>query len=178
MAKAKIRTAETKDREELVEMRLQMQHHMEASNPRVWHVTIEGRQGFYTEVDEMLADQDGEIIVAEADEGLVGYTYGRVAHRANYTPGGVGFINGIYVQEHLRRRGIGTRLIQELCRFFKTHSVEEANLRYVLGNREAEGFWRSLGFKPVLQTANTPLEALERRLKRRPKQSKPYKQMF
>ena len=40
------------------------------------------------------------------------------------------------------------------------------NLRYVLENEEAEEFWKTLGLTPVIQTANTPLEALKKKLKR------------
>lgn len=159
-----IREAGPADRDELVEMRLLLQYHVEASNPRIWHTTEQGKQEITRDIEQMLSDESGRVMVAEMEGNIVGYTYGTVSHRTSYTPRSVGFINGIYVREPYRRRGIGTRLVWELCKFFNAESVEEVNLRYVLGNREGEEFWKSLGFKPVILTANIPLEALEDRL--------------
>lgn len=178
MEKTKIRPAETRDREELVKMRLQMQRHMEASNPGIWRITEEGMLQTGPDVDGTLSDEDGRVLVAEEDGMVIGFAHGHVARRNAYTPRVVGHINTIYIKEPQRRRGIGSRLVRELCLFFRAEGVEEVNLRYVLGNKEAEGFWRSLGFNPVIQTANTPLDALERRLKIRPEQSKPFKKTF
>jgi ribosomal protein S18 acetylase RimI-like enzyme len=86
--------------------------------------------------------------------------------RETYTPRTVGHIYTIYVEPAHRRRGIGSGLVRELCRYFRERGVDEVNLMYVLGNEEAEEFWRTLGLTPVIQTANTSLEALEEKLKR------------
>lgn len=163
----KFREAQPKDKNQLLEMRLLMQRHMEASNTRIWHMTEKGKQEIGTEIDQMLSDEVGRVMVAEMDGSLVGYAYGTISHRTSYTPRSVGFIYGIYVRELYRRRGIGTCLVGELCRFFDEGDVEEVNLRYVLGNREGEEFWRDLGLKPVIHTANTSLEELEARLRKR-----------
>lgn len=58
-------------------------------------------------------------------------------------------------------------MVREIYRYFRERGVEEANLNYILGNIEGEGFWRGLGFEPVRASANTPLKALEERLKQR-----------
>ncbi|MBO3803684.1 MAG: hypothetical protein JTT11_07450, partial [Candidatus Brockarchaeota archaeon] len=58
----------------------------------------------------------------------------------------------------------GKRLVKGLCRFFRQEGVEEVTVRYAVGNEEAEGFWKGLGFKPVIIAANTRLEELARRL--------------
>jgi len=63
--------------------------------------------------------------------------------------------------------------VGELCKFFDAENVEEVNLRYILGNREGEGFWKGFGFKPVILTANTRLEELEARLREQASQRKP-----
>ncbi len=159
-----IREADASDRGDLVEMRLLLQRHLEASNPRIWRMTEEGERKIAEEVEQMLCGEDSRVVVAEVGGVVVGYAYGTVSRRASFMPRSVGFINGIYVREPYRRRGIGIRLMEELCKFFDAEKVDEVNLRYVLGNREGEGFWRRLGFKPIIHTANIPLEELERRL--------------
>lgn len=167
-----IRQARPTDREALVKMRLSMQEHMEASSSRIWRMTDEGRRSIAKDVEQMLSDEGGRVLVAVEDGAVVGYTHGRVAHRVEYVPSGVGFIHGIYVQEPSRRRGVGTLLVWELAKYFRSQNVDEANLRYVRGNREGEGFWRSLGFEPVIHTANTSLDALESRLRGRSREPK------
>ena len=151
-----IRKARPTDREALAEMRLLMQHHMEASNPNIWRMTEEGRRSITKDIEQMLSDEEGRVLVAEEDETVVGFTYGRVVIRETYTPKTVGHIDTIYVEPAQRRQGIGSGLVRELCRYFREQGVDEVNLRYVLGNEEADEFWRTLGLTPVIQTANTP----------------------
>ena len=119
---------------------------------------------YASEVAGMLSDEAGSVKVAELEEEVVGYIYGRVSHRTDVTPGSVGFIGGVYVEEDHRRRAVATALVRELCKFFEANGVEEVNLRYVLRNTEGEGFWRSLGLEPVIAIANTSLRELEERI--------------
>ena len=161
-----IRKARPTDREALKEMRLLMQHHMEASNPNIWRMTEEGRKSIAKDVEKMLSDDEGRVFVAEENEIIIGFTYGHIVSRETYTPRTIGHIDTIFVKPAQRRQGIGSDLVKELCRCFREQSVDEVNLRYVLGNKEAEEFWMALGLTPVIQTANTPLEALENKLKR------------
>lgn len=163
---AKIRKARASDKDELVRMRLRMQEHMEAANPGIWKITEEGRRRIWPEVEETLSNGEDRVLVAEEEGIIVGFTHGRVVSRETYTPRTVGHIDTIYVEPAQRRRGVGSGLVRELCRYFRERGVDEVNLRYVLGNDEAEEFWRILSLTPVIQTANTPLEALEEKLKR------------
>lgn len=112
----------------------------------------------------MLSDEDGLVLVVEDGGDLVGFAYGRVVSRRDYLPETVGFINLIYVREGHRRKGTGIRLVRELCSFFRARDVDEVNLNHIKGNTEGESFWTKLGFEVVRVTANTPLEALEKRL--------------
>lgn len=63
-----------------------------------------------------------------------------------------------------RRRGIGTQLVSALCRFFDSKNIQEITLRFALGNKEAEIFWKTLGFQPLIVTVNTRLETLKEKL--------------
>jgi len=163
---ATIRKARASDGDELLRMRLRIQEHMEASNPGIWRITEEGRRQIWPEVEETLNDEEDRVLVAEEEGIIMGFAHGRVVSRETYTPRTIGHIDTIYVEPAKRRRSIGGGLVRELCEYFRERGVDEVNLRYVLGNEEADGFWMVLGFTPVIQTANTPLEALEERLKR------------
>jgi len=162
-----VRRAGVEDLERVKEMRLSLQRHLEASNPLVWRATREWENRVRSELEGMLIDGHGRLLVALEGGHMVGFAYGRVHRRAEFFPRCVGEILMVYVEEGFRRRGIGSLLVGELCRFFRSENVEEVTLRYVIGNDEAELFWKNLGFKPVLQTANTSLRDLEDRLKGR-----------
>jgi ribosomal protein S18 acetylase RimI-like enzyme len=157
------RRANPTDKEHITEMRLQLQRHVETSNPNIWHLTEEGKNKISQEVEDMLADERGTVLIAKQEGQPIGYIYGQISHRTHLTPGAVGFISGIYVKENHRRRGIGTTLVRELAKTFRAQGMEEVNLRYIVGNREATKFWTSLGLTPVITIANTPLEELEKR---------------
>ena len=156
-----VRSAEETDLGNLVELSLSLQQHLEASNPRIWRLTEEGRKSWKQEVEEMLSDQDGRLVIAEKDDHIVGFAYGRILRRTDYRPLVVGDISRIYVLQQYRRRGVGTRLIEELCQFFSSANAQEVTLRYVLGNEEAERFWHNLWIRPVLVTASTDLKELK-----------------
>jgi len=159
-----IRSARSSDLEEVLDLRLSLQHHVEASNPWLWWITDEGKRDLRKELEQMFADEECGIIVASEGGGLIGFASGRVSHREDYSPPNVGYILEIYVRDRFRGRGVGSRLVEGLCRFFRSENVEDVTLRYALGNREAEGFWSDLGFKPIIVTANTHLNGLEERL--------------
>jgi ribosomal protein S18 acetylase RimI-like enzyme len=71
----------------------------------------------------------------------------------------------MYVVKQFRRRGIGRRLIKELCKFFNSNKAEDLTVRYVIGNKEAEGFWRKLGFEPIITTSGTSATELDHKLR-------------
>jgi len=160
-----IRKAEKSDLDELVKLRLSFQHHMEASNPRVWRITEDGQNHLRKDTEQMLMKEDGKMIVAAMDGGLVGLAYGEVSHRTTYVPNTIGQISIIYVRKEFRRLGIGKRLVEELCQFFDSKNVEEVTLNYIVGNKEAKGFWGALGFEPVRMTVGLRFEELANRLK-------------
>jgi GNAT superfamily N-acetyltransferase len=160
-----IRDAKPTDINNLAELRLSLQRHVEASNPMIWRITAEGvgllKQGLE---EAMRADQD-HIVVATMNGEVIGFVHGQVLQRTDYQPNIVGTISNIYVQREFRGRGIGRRLVEGLFQFFSVKNVEEVTLRFVIGNREAEEFWIGLGFKPVIKTANAHFRELEERLK-------------
>lgn len=159
-----VRDAKPSDTDKLVELRLSLQRHVEESNPMIWRITAEGvgllRQGLE---EAMRADQD-RLVVATTNGEVIGFAHGQVSRRTDYRPNAVGTISNIFVQREFRGRGVGRRLVGGLCQFFRMKNVEDVTLRFAIGNREAEGFWRGLGFKPLINTANAHLEELEERL--------------
>ena len=154
------RRADSSDTERIVQLRLLAQKHFERSNSSIWRITEIGKQLLRQKVQKDLADDNVRVFLAEIDREAIGYVQGEVSRRNDYSPRTVGQISLIYVTKRYRRRGIGRRLMRELCNFFESRRAKQLTVRYIIGNREAEGFWNKLGFKPIITTGSTYLKEL------------------
>ena len=160
-----IRRAASPDVERIVELGLLLQEHVEESNPFVWRITEEGKKLIKQKVEADLANSNVLVLIAEADGEMIGYVQGEVMSRSDHVPGTVGQVSLMYVVKQFRRRGVGRRLIKELCKFFNSDKAEDLTVRYVIGNKEAEGFWRKLGFEPIITTSGTSATELDHKLR-------------
>lgn len=160
-----IRRAVSSDLERIVELRLLSQKHFEGSNPLIWRITEEGKKLLKQKVENDLADSNIHVLLAEADGEIIGYVQGEVMTRTDYMPRTVGHVSLIYVMKQFRRKGVGRCLMRELCNFFNLNKAEHLTVRYIIGNNEAEGFWRKLGFESIITTSATHLKELDFKLK-------------
>ena len=60
----------------------------------------------------------------------------------------VGHIVCCWVEPHARRRAIGRRLTEAAEAEFRRRAVAYVELSLIVGNRAAETFWASMGYKP------------------------------
>jgi ribosomal protein S18 acetylase RimI-like enzyme len=164
MTDVTIRKAKRSDIEKLAQLKLQLQQHCEESNSLIWQMTKEGAALLKQKVSDDLDNVNGHVLVAELDGEIIGFAYGEISHRTDYSPGIVGSISTVYVDRKARRKGVGTLLVRQICEFFESEVIEDVTLRYVVGNKEAEIFWSKLGFNPVITTAKTGLRELKREI--------------
>lgn len=161
MDNIKIRKAVSSDVEKIVELKLLGQKHFEKSNSLIWRITEEGRELLKQKVEDDLANNNIQALLAEAKDDVIGYVQGEVTSRNDYIPKIVGQISFVYVREQFRRKDVGRRLVKEILGFFELNNVERLTIRYIIGNKEAEGFWRNLGFKPIITTSSIHLRKLD-----------------
>ena len=159
-----IRRAASSDVERIVELRLLLQEHAEKSNPLIWRITEEGKKLLKQEVESDLADSSIHVLLAEADGKIIGYVQGEVTRRSDHVPKIVGQISLMYIVKQFRRKGAGRRLVKKLCKFFDSNKAEDLTVRYIIGNKEAEGFWRKLGFESIITTSSTYPKELDAKL--------------
>jgi ribosomal protein S18 acetylase RimI-like enzyme len=160
-----IRRAASSDVERIVELKSLLQEHAEKSNPLVWRITKEGKKLLKQKVENDLADSNIHVLLAEADGEIIGYVQGEVTRRSDHVPKIVGQISLMYIVKESRRKGVGRRLMKELCKFFSSNKAEDLTVRYIIGNKEAEGFWRKLGFEPIITTSGTNPKELDSKLR-------------
>ena len=159
-----IRKAAYSDVERIVELRLLSQEHAEKSNQLIWRITEEGKKLIKQKVETDLTDSNVAVLLAEVGGEVIGYVRGEVTSRIDHMPTTVGQISLMYVVKQFRRKGVGRRLMKELCKFFNSNKAEDLTVRYIIGNKEAEGFWRKLGFESIIMTGSTYLKELDSNL--------------
>jgi ribosomal protein S18 acetylase RimI-like enzyme len=149
----------------IVRLKLLLQEHVEDSNLLVWRTTDRGKRLLKQETRKELSNREIRVLLAEAGGETIGFAQGEVASRSDYAPRTIGHISLLYVISRFRRRGVGRRLVRELCEFYSSKKAEHLTVRYIVGNEEAEGFWTQLGFEPIISTSATHLKELDSRLK-------------
>jgi GNAT superfamily N-acetyltransferase len=160
-----IRPARAADLNQLEELLLALQDHVEGANTALWRMRPEGREGMRAQIANRIALAANTAVVAEhAADGVVAIVFGRVVANHRYEPPLAGLVDQLYVRPNHRRRGVASRLIAEICRFFAEQGVGDISLRYAVGNDEATRFWQALGFAPRIVISGAALETIQARL--------------
>ncbi len=113
--------------------------------------------------DEAWADlsrhaEQGVALLADDDEGPVGYAFARApAH-------GRAHVTDVYVRPRARRRGVATELMRELAAGLQDLGAEWVSLDVLMANEAARALWEQVGFEDVQRVMSTRLETLIQRL--------------
>ena len=60
---------------------------------------------------------------------------------------------GLFMMEaSVQQAGIGTRIVEDLCRHLAEEGIRTVRLCWVKGNPQAEHFWRKNQFAPIRET--------------------------
>ena len=106
-------------------------------------------------------DAASEILVVDGPDGVAGYVQVRIvdtpAHPA-MTPARRAHVETLVVDEALRRRGLGTRLMRAAGRWAAGRGAIELLLTVWSENAEADGFYRALGYRAVAQVLRKNVE--------------------
>jgi ribosomal protein S18 acetylase RimI-like enzyme len=58
-----------------------------------------------------------------------------------------GIITDLFVGTRYRRKGLGAKLIDAICRYCRANGIEAVELQVTATNRRAQSFYRALGFR-------------------------------
>lgn len=68
---------------------------------------------------------------------------------AGYPDHDTAYVGFFMMDREQQHRGIGTRMIEELCRYLKKRGFQKVELAWVTGNSQAENFWKKNHFVPL-----------------------------
>jgi len=149
-----IKLAKENDVDYLIEMAYELQSNLEKCNPSIWPFSLKAKDYFKKRILELLSNPDAQVILAKNNKGeAMGMAVGKINRHPHHIPKISGTIEQLIVREEYRGQGIARKLIQVLCKFFSSQEAEDISIKYVIGDKVAEEFWKYFGFQPVITTA-------------------------
>jgi GNAT superfamily N-acetyltransferase len=111
----------------------------------------EGGAAKWLKTTQNTSGKFGIVVLAKEGNAAVGFAHGMLKFLPDYLGGyAVGTITHVFVDEKMRRAGLGMELVNVLEDWFrmkKTHSIE---LQVITGNPAAKEFWKKLGYNEEL----------------------------
>lgn len=102
-----------------------------------------------TEFEELVASDKNACFLASVEGEYVGFIH--VSLRHDYVEGSssrpVGYVEGIYVEEHFRHRGLGKMLLEAGEQWSKSKGCAEIASDTALENMESRVFHKKMGFR-------------------------------
>jgi ribosomal protein S18 acetylase RimI-like enzyme len=125
-----------------------------------FHASIDGRlslaPSWESEVaratKEWLRDSDTSVLVAEADDSVVGFVVGGVVEAIlGLAPSVRGHVAHLCVTSEWRRRGVGRALFSSLRSWFLGRGVPSIHAFVAVLSPVSQRFWRALGFEEYIE---------------------------
>lgn len=159
-----LRDAVSADVPRLAELLIRMDAHVAGAPRERLKLTAAGRRDIESRLESLIDNPHVRFVVAINRRGkIVAMGNVQVWHEPDFWDNPerrgrvTGVIDDIWVEPRYRRRGINTRIVQELVDFAECRNVQELTLEYATSNREAQAAWSRLGFVPVgVRAAATP----------------------
>lgn len=105
------------------------------------------------QIIDLIMDPKTELVVAEEDYELVGFCLATVVEKKeNDQVYGRKYmmINDIFVYPEHRRKGIGTQFVRYIEDSAKKRKIDTVELNCWAKNESANGFYKKLGYEPML----------------------------
>lgn len=100
------------------------------------------REAFSHVFQQVMQSEKMEVVVAEMEDGLVGYAY-LLHHPAFYANGTISWVEELYVSDEYRGMSVGRQLMDEAERL----AVECGSRLIALATRRAGEFYASIGYE-------------------------------
>jgi ribosomal protein S18 acetylase RimI-like enzyme len=115
--------------------------------------------GFRDHLMRNLGRAEFLLLVAEAENEIVGFLHGELLQHPPCLAERIrGFISDLAVSSEWQRAGFGSALLEEGMAWFAGKGVPTVELKVLMSNPKAMGFWRGAGFEAYMQTFRTSIE--------------------
>jgi GNAT superfamily N-acetyltransferase len=126
--------------------------HVQQSSQDVYACNL--KQEFFDSIEDWfkrsIVSDDRKILIAVERDKPVGFIMGGITapyiHASKIEK--IGMIELCWVEPEHRKQGYSRRLVDELEKWFRSKSIEYADVSYLNGNTEAEKTWSALGYAP------------------------------
>lgn len=129
--------------------RLVRQHH--TMDPDRFFTFDHIEEGYAHYLRSEMRKKRSVVLVAEDSSGILGYTFGRIEPREWIAlRESCGFVHDLYVDERARRRGVGTRLMDEMVKRLAALGAPRVVLMTAAPNTNAHRLFQRLGFRTTM----------------------------
>jgi len=143
---AAIRPATQRDAEAIGDLWVELMNYHATLDPR-FSVPRHGRVNYIRQVQKALRDESFQVLVAvNGQRVVIGFVMGYIGQNPPiFASSRFGFIADLCVTQVHRRQGIGERLVQEICRWFRLRGLNSVQMNVAHHNPQSQSFWRKLG---------------------------------
>lgn len=137
---------------------LMRQHH--ASDPRRFIQTEHPEAGYGRFLVSQVGKDDTAVLVADRDGEVLGYVFCSLEPLSwRDLRGPCGFVHDIYVDQSVRRQGVGSELLRAAIAWIRAHGTRQIVLWSKSGNARAQQLFAHLGFRPTMIEMTLDLDA-------------------
>lgn len=150
-----IRLAEAKDLARIAELWEEVAECHARIDSRFGKPAADGKEKVRKWMGEAIGKDAKEgrvLLVAEVGGEVVGALHGQMSVSPPALAGpAVGMISDLYVDEAVRRRGVGRKLVEASMRWFKEHGAEAVKMSVAVRNEGGVRFWEAMGFEVMME---------------------------
>ena len=140
-----VRQAEIADIPGIVKIWKEFMTVLRRTNPHYWKVK-NGQSSFTKYLEDVLADTEILVAVAEKDKNLIGFSLANIETLPEWFGSTrIGLIRYLAVSENNRRKGVGNQMATFVKDWFASFGIKRIEL-YVLMDLPASDFWKKIGF--------------------------------
>lgn len=159
MVKIDIRPAKESDLSSILPMWMSLQRLTDGLPPAGFGTPDETvlQSQLKTTLENTFNSEDGLLMVAEADDQLIGCLASYRFEKHGYALSNSAVMFSLWVHPDQRGKGIGRRLVETSSEALKQRGVQSLQVGWHPGNQQATAFWQALGFAGYELVAAKPL---------------------
>lgn len=114
---------------------------------------------YYTKLlKERLSDEDSQVLVAEDDGELAGFSIAYLLEAELREPSDKAYIRTIYVRKDYRKKGVGADMLEKIESWARNKKAGWIEADAYVANKDGLAFWETQGFKPLFTLITKKLD--------------------